>query len=159
MLLSCGEVSNPLALWEAFKEPVAEECLRTVCQHAGSTGSGVSAREFDLCLRAMHGDLQAMCGQSLAQVRLPEPTETIAGCGNFFITKKRALPEFVGCSNRCKGADPHRRLACSIQRYSGPGRKRHCLHGFLGCTWRDWQNICDQYGACPKHIYCEYCIG
>ena len=95
MLLSFGEVSNPLALWEAFKEPVAEDCLRTVCQHAGSTESGFSAREFDLCLRGMHGDLQAMCGQSLAQVRLPEPTETIALVVNFLSRESWYYPSLL----------------------------------------------------------------
>ena len=53
MLLSYCEVSNPLALWEAFKETMAEYYLHLASQHVGNDELGFSAREFDLCLRAI----------------------------------------------------------------------------------------------------------
>ena len=46
-----------------------------------------SAREFDLCLREIQGDLQAICGRSQASVGLPKLKESIALLGGFVLPR------------------------------------------------------------------------
>ena len=65
--LSVCDVSNPLAPWEPFKEPMAEDCFHLAHQYVENDESEFQcAGEFDLCLREIQGDLQAMCGRSQA---------------------------------------------------------------------------------------------
>ena len=93
ILLSFCEVSNPLGLWEAFKEQMAEDYLHLARQHAGDDQLAFSAREFDLCLGAIQHELQAMCGSTLAQVGLPEPAEASVPVGNFVLARETSYDQ------------------------------------------------------------------
>ena len=71
-----------MALWEAFKEHMAEDYLHMARRFDGDDQLAFTNREFDLCLGAIQVHLQTMCGRTLEQAGLPSPSSPVGPAVN-----------------------------------------------------------------------------
>ena len=95
IMLSFCEIADPLALWESFRDHMAEDFLHSARQHEQNDELELSAIELDRCLTAIGDLLHAMSGRTLAQVGLPQPLFIDDVSGNALLTRESTYNEEI----------------------------------------------------------------
>ena len=95
IMLSFCEIADPLALWESFRDHMAEDFLHSARQHEQNDELELSAIELDRCLTAIGGLLHAMSGRTLAQVGLPQPLFIDDASADALLTRESTYNEEI----------------------------------------------------------------
>ena len=74
-IMSFCEVSDPLRLWNEFREAMSEDYLQAARRQEGNEARTFSQMEFDQCLCAIQTHLLTMCGRTLVSAGLPDPSQ------------------------------------------------------------------------------------
>ena len=78
MLAHCCEISDPLSLWELFKEGMCEDFLNRVRNQAGDMNIGYTEAIFNRGLLDLEERVLGMGGKNLQEYGLPSPDRTEA---------------------------------------------------------------------------------
>lgn len=81
MLVFC-QLSNPLSLWEKYKNSLAEDITRQIARELQDNALHVMDVVYNRCLLMMEEVVLALGGQGLSQYSLPHPSRSGGDLGN-----------------------------------------------------------------------------